>query len=462
MTSRSSELGTRPAVAAGSPSPRPATTARSARRLWFSAYVSLVCLPLVVAALSDPLAAPRPILADIGVAFGLLGLALLLVQFALVSRLRPVSRPFGSDALMQWHRGMGIAALVFVIVHPLLAPEVTWRAWNPFGGPAGPQAGAIAFWATAAIVVSSMWRRRLRLGYEVWRAAHLLLALLVAAAAFWHALAMGPYSSAPAVRWTLAGYAGLFAALLVRYRVVRPALLLRRPWEVVANEDIGGSTRLLRVRPSGHGGLRFEPGQFAWILTGASPVVADEHPLSIASSAEPNPEGGVEFAIKALGDWSGRTVPSLAPGRRVWVDGPFGGFTPSASDRGLVLVAGGIGIAPMRSILLTLRDRGDRRGVWLFYAASDWSRVVFRDEIERLERELDLSVCFVFEKPDAAWNGERGFITRDILARHLPGDLVELEYFVCGPVPMMDAIEPTLASLGVPSARVHTERFQVV
>ncbi len=415
-----------------------------------------------MAGLSNPIAVPRPVLADIGVAFGLLGLSLLFVQFALVSRLRPVSRPFGSDALMQWHRGMSFVALAFVVVHPLLTPGITWRAWNPFAGPAGLQAGAIALWASAAIVASSVWRRRLRLEYEAWHALHLVLALLVAAAALWHALAMGPYSAAPAVRWMLAGYAALFAALLVRYRVIRPVLLLRRPWEVVANEDIGGSTRLLRVRPAGRVGLRFEPGQFAWLVTGSSPVVAEQHPLSIASSAEPNPEGTLEFAIKALGDWSGRTVPVLAPGRRVWVDGAFGGFTPGDSDRGLVLVAGGIGIAPLRSMLLTLRDRRDRRPVWLFYAASDWSRVVFRDELEYLERALDLRTCFVFEKPDAAWSGERGFITRDILARHLPDDPARLEYFVCGPVPMMDALEPVLASLGVPSSHVHTERFQVV
>jgi predicted ferric reductase len=421
-----------------------------------------VGLPLVLAWLIDPLPSPRPVIIDVGVGLGFIGLALLLIQFALVSRLRPVSRPFGGDVLMLWHRGMGIAGLLFVLAHPLLV-GASWRAWNPLAGPAAMQTGALALWATVVIVITSVARARLHLSYEAWQVIHLAAACLITAAALWHVFALGTYSRAAPLRVLLAAYAVLFATLVVRYRVIRPLGLGRHPWHVVANEDIGGSVRLVRVRPDGHHGFRFEAGQFAWLMTGASPMLSAQHPLSIASSAVPNDAPALEFAIKALGDWSARAVPALAPGRRVWVDGPYGGFTPDpASRRPIVIVAGGIGIAPARSILLTMRDRDDRRPVHLFYAASGWTRVVFRREIEQLADILELTVCYVFEKPDPEWTGERGFITADTLTRHLPADVTACEYFVCGPIPMIDALERILTALRVPGSRIHTERFQMV
>jgi len=425
--------------------------------------VLLILAPLVVAALAGGAPLSRAFWTEVSVALGFLGFALLLVQFALVSRLGPVSRPFGSDALMQWHRGMGIAALAFVLLHPLLLTSLPWSAWSPWSGPIGLRTGAIAVWATLLIVATSLWRRRLGLSYEVWQFGHLLLSCLVTVAAVWHLLTIGVYTQAPALRWVLLGYGVLFAGLLLRYRLVRPLLLLRRPWTITANDDIGGSVRLVRARPEGHAGFRFAAGQFAWLITGSNPLLSEQHPLSLASSAVPAADGSVEFAIKALGDWSGHVVPTLAPGRRLWIDGPFGAFSPSTDSRhGLVLIAGGIGIAPMRSMLLTLRDTGDTRPVWLFYAASDWSRVVFREELAALATTLDLRVCHVFETPGPEWDGERGFITREMLERHLPADRQHLECFICGPVPMMDAMEACLTDLGVPDRQVHSERFQMV
>jgi len=433
------------------------------RAAWIGTFLLLILAPLIVAALAGPTPTSRGFWTEVSIALGLLAFPLILVQFALVSRLAPVSRPFGSDALMQWHRGMGLAALGGVVLHPLLLSGVPWSAWNPVSGSVLMQTGAVAFWGTLVIVATSVWRRGFGLSYEAWQITHLGLACLVTITATWHIVAAGFYSQAPAVRGVLVGYLVLFAALLLRYRLFRPLALLRRPWTVEANRDIGGSVRLLHVRPDGHVGLRFEAGQFGWLITGSNPIVSAQHPLSFASSAVPAADGGVTFAIKNLGDWSGQVVPALTPGHRVWIDGPFGAFTPDVtSHRGLVLIAGGIGIAPMRSVLLTLRDTGHRRPVWLFHAASNWSRVVFRDDIAALASELDAHVCYVFEHPDPDWTGERGRITRDLLERHLPRDRGDLDCFVCGPVAMMDAVEGCLTAMGVPAAQVHTERFQMV
>ncbi|HZL99353.1 MAG TPA: oxidoreductase, partial [Planctomycetota bacterium] len=294
-------------------------------------------------------------------------------------------------------------------------------------------------------------------------AAHGLLAGLAMAATLIHVVGAGGYARSPAVAGVVWGYTALVAALWLRYRLLRPLRLRRRPWVVAANRDEGADTRTLVVQPVGHAGFDFRPGQFAWLNTGPTPLHAEQHPLSISSSAVPGAERRLEFSIKALGDWSRSTVPALAPGARVWVDGPFGAFTPDrVAFEGLALIAGGIGIAPLRSMLLTLKDRGDRRPVVLVFAARDRSRAMFADELEALQAQLNLAVVPVYEQPGPGWTGERGFVTAELLRRHLPPGAVRWHYFVCGPGPMMAALERVLADLGVPAGHIHTERFDMV
>jgi predicted ferric reductase len=433
--------------------------------VWFGLYVALTLLPLVVAWWERPWEAPRPFLVEASVATGLLALPLMVFQFALVSRLGPASRPFGSDALMQVHAQVGLVALAAVVVHPLLllGHGVPLTAWNPFGGPWLLQTGAIALWATLLIVVTSVFRRRLRLSYEAWQVLHLVLAVVLTAAMILHILAARGYAAEPGMRALLVAYGALGFGVLLHYRVLRPLIIWRRPWTLVENRDVGGSTRLLRVRPAGHRGFAFEAGQFAWLITGSSPLWSAQHPISMASTAERAPDGTIEFGIKALGDWSGTVVPALEPGARLWVDGAFGAFTPEGHPaQGYVLIAGGIGISPMRSILQTLRDREDVRPIVLFYAAHDWTRVSFRDELEGLRQSLNLTIVYVFEAPGDDWTGERGYVTADVLCRHLPRQYRRFMYFMCGPVPMMDALELALVEIGVPAGAIQSERFDMV
>jgi predicted ferric reductase len=399
------------------------------------------------------------------VACGFVAFALIALELALVSRLRAASEPFGTDVLMLLHRQLGLLALGFLVAHvALLARGGAGLALlDPFSARPLARYGAWALAAVIAIVATSLLRRRLGLRYEAWQAVHVLGAVLAVAAMLAHALAAGAYTSSPAVRGVLVLFAALFLGLLLRYRLVRPLLLVRKPWEVSANRDEGADTRTLVLRPLGHAGIAFEPGQFVWLCTGRSPFFAGQHPLTISSSAEPNAERTLELSIKALGDWSRRDVPALAAGRRAWLDGPYGAFTPDRTPaQGFVLIAGGIGITPMRSILLTLRDRGDRRPVWLFYAADRRERTVFGAELTRLESELDLRLVYVFEHPDPGWTGERGYVTSAMLRRHLPSRLDQLQFFVCGPAPMMVALERGLQELGVRPGRIQTERFDML
>lgn len=217
----------------------------------------------------------------------------------------------------------------------------------------------------------------------------------------------------------------------------------------------------LNLRPLGHSGLQFAPGQFAWFTIGRSPFSLAEHPFSFASSAERGPD--VSISIKALGDFTS-TVSGLRPGTRAYIDGPHGDFSIDRNEGpGFVFIAGGAGITGLLSMLRTMADRGDVRPVLLFYANRDADSVAFRGDLDELRQRLDLRIVHVLENaPADGYAAETGYVTGELLRRHLPSGYQRLQYFVCGPPPMMDAVEAELLRLGVPAERVHTERFSFV
>jgi len=430
--------------------------------LWLGSYCVLVLLPLLLSAANDPFSEPRPFALELAAATGLIAFALIAIEFALVTRLHTVSASFGTDALWLFHRLMGLAALGFSLAHPALH-ALSARDWHPTTPTLVAQSGTISLVSLVALVLTSVLRRSLHISYPFWQIAHRALALAAIGAMLVHALAARGYVRAPLVRGALALYVAGFVALMLHYRLVRPWLRTRRPWLVVENRDQGGDTRTLVLSPVGHTGIDFEPGQFVWLSTGANPLFAEEHPITIASSAQPSQGRTVELAIKALGDWSREVVPRLAPGETVQLDGPFGAFS---LDRGpaerLVLIAGGIGVTPMRSMLLSMRDRGDRRPVVLFFAARNRARAVFADELARLAGAINFELVLVLEEGDADPACERGLITPQLLRRHFGPDVARTRFFVCGPPAMMDAVAEILDGLGVPAQNVETERFDLV
>jgi predicted ferric reductase len=219
-------------------------------------------------------------------------------------------------------------------------------------------------------------------------------------------------------------------------------------------------TTVLTLRPVGHDGLRFEPGQFAWITVGRSPFSVTSHPFSFCSSAEA--DGTVEVAIKAAGDFTS-SVATVAPGTEVYVDGPHGVFSIDQYEgAGYCLIAGGVGIAPAMSMLETLADRGDVRPVLLFAGNRTWDSIIMRERIDNLTNRLNVTVVHVLEQPPPDWDGESGFLDDAILSRHLPARFPRFQFFACGPTPMLAAVEAALVRIGVPADRIHTERFDWV
>ena len=425
-------------------------------------YVVLALVPLGVA-LAPPRLAGRSFGLELALALGFVGLGQLALQFALIARFRRVSEPFGIDLVMQYHRQIGVLTILFVLAHPvvlLVESSAFWTLLRPSVGGAAIWTGIVSTVALLALAAASFWRRPLRIGYETWRVTHALVGVAALVLAQAHVSLAGVYVDAPWKHAVLGAWCALFVGFVVHLRLVKPLAFRRRPWEVVEVRPDVARTWNLVLAPVGHAGLRFAPGQFAWLKIGVSPWSVRENPFSFSSSAE-RPER-LEFGIKELGD-STSAIGRLPPGTRVFVDGPHGSFSSDFhSTDGFVMIAGGVGISPILSMLRTLADRGDRRPVTLVYACSRWDRVAFRGELEALGARLALEVVYVLEAGHPGWSGPIGYVTRELLAPLLAPDPAARQVFLCGPDAMMEAVERMLLDSGVPAARIELERFDLV
>jgi predicted ferric reductase len=446
--------------------------ARAAFAPWHPSTRALFWLLVYIAVVTGPLFALLPGTRvghgfgwDFAMAAGYAGLAMFGMLFALTARFRRATAPFGIDIVYYFHRYLALWALMVIGVHYAVlrfAYPAALGAVDPALAPAHMTAGRVALALFVLMALVSVARKKLRFDYDWWRITHAVAATVAFGAALFHMQGAGRLLDTPGKRALWIGYGAFWLMLIFYVRVLRPAHITRAPWRVAEVRPERGRVTTLVLEPEAAGaGLRFAPGQFAWLSLRASPFVMREHPFSIASSAEQARR--IELSIKELGDFTA-TTKNIRPGETAWLDAPYGtfGIDEHRAAAGFVFVAGGVGIAPILSMLRTLADRGDRRPLLLFYGNRVWDRVAFREELERLSQRLDLKIVHVLLEPPPDWSGERGFVTEDLLRRHLPAARENFEYLLCGPTPMSTSVERALAALGVPAARVHSEIFDWV
>jgi predicted ferric reductase len=434
--------------------------------VWLLAYFFIAVLPLLLGLIDlDP---GRGFWINLSVAMGFVALAMLGLQFLLAARVRLVSDPVGMDVVLKYHREITYVAVVLILGHPLilvLADSRFLPLLNVFTSPLRAKLAVASVICLVVLVVLSVWRSRLRLGYARWQAIHAILAVAVVITALGHTLLVGYYVREPweSFLWLLLSLA--FIALGVWVRIVKPILRRHRRWIIEeVRPEAGGSTSIvLRLdNPTAYGpeGFTFRAGQFAWILARRSPFAMTYHPFSISSSAEDHER--VTFTIKAFGDFT-HEVAQLAPGEVVYLDGPYGSFSVDEGHGGpLVLIGGGVGVTPLVSMLATLADRRDSRPCLLFLANRDLESRTCGEQVDALRERLSLTVVDVLSAPPDDWSGERGFLTQDVMTRSIAFDPTTAHYFVCGPPGLMDAVDVALREMQVPPAQVHAERFGMV
>lgn len=430
--------------------------------LWLLFYFAILLSPLIVVMIG-PRLEPREFWRELSVALGFTGLALVGVQFIPTSRLKAFSHLFSMDEVYFYHRRVSLVGFFLILAHPLILivfNPTTVRLLNPLTAPTRAVFGVVSLVALIGLIVTSVYRKQLQIKYEIWRFMHVTFAILMLLTAMLHILGVDYYLSSPWQRGLWIGLTVIWIGFILNKRVVKPVRLLWRPYRVTEIRQEVPSVWNMTIEPDGSHGFRFIPGQFVWLTIDRPPIALRQHPFSIASSAESN--GKLEFTIGEAGDFTSR-IGDIPADTVVYVDGPHGTFSiDKYSGPGYVFIAGGIGSPPIMSMLRTLADRGSDTPTYLFYGNVDWESITYREELEALEQKLDLQIVHVLENPPNDWDGERGFITADILSRYLPENRDELICFVCGPVPMVNAILDALPTIGIPLKNIHTEQYDMV
>jgi len=430
--------------------------------LWIVAYLLLTLLPLFVLLLY-PVPSGRGFWTEFSVALGFIGLAMMALQFVLTARINRIESSYGLDILLQFHRYTSLVAFFMVLVHPVIlfiAQPETLQLLNFFEAPSRARMAMLATLAFLAMVITTIWRKQLKIPYEPWRASHTILAVLAVGLGFGHAIGVGNYMG---LFWKVVLWSGIMLVslwLIIYVRLIKPLLMTKKPYVVEEVMSQRGDVWTLALRPLGHDGFKFQPGQFAWLTLNINPLSMREHPFSMSSSGDRADR--LEFGIKAIGDFTSQ-IKDVQPGTRAYLDGPYGVFTTERywDSAGFVLIAGGVGITPIFSILLTASERNDGRPFLLIYAASSWEDITYREELETLKEALDLSIVYVLRKAHDGWEGETGYIDKAVLERHIPRHRGSRHYFVCAAPVIMHAVELALFELEVPVTNVNMEHFDL-
>jgi propane monooxygenase reductase component len=205
--------------------------------------------------------------------------------------------------------------------------------------------------------------------------------------------------------------------------------------------------------------VKFFPGQY---MDFTVPGTDQIRSFSMANTS--SRDGLLEFVIKVYPDGLFSTFldQQLAVGDRLELSGPFGVFTLRDSDKDLIFVGGGAGMAPILSLLRSMADRGIDRKATFFYGARGQRDLCFEDELQAIAGKLpNFSYVPALSDADLAdegWEGENGLIT-DVVKRLTGGNLRGAHAYVCGPPPMVEAALPLLETLGVEDKRVYYDKF---
>ncbi len=404
---------------------------------------------------------PAAVLIATGQIAALLGAYCALVQVVLMSRIPGLDQIFGVDRLAAWHRWLGFGTVTLICGHVVFT---TWGyAWSD-SRPIATQTWAflttypymlMAYVGTALfllIAVVSVRQARRRISHEAWHFIH-LYAYLAIVLSFGHQLASGTdFTGDPvAVAYWVALYVAAALPVLT-FRGVLPlrlALRHRLRVELVVDEAPGVLSVYITGRDLDQ--LPARAGQFFTFRFLTPGLWWRVHPFSL--SAAPNGRY-LRITVKQLGDFT-RSLTSLRPGVRVVVEGPRGNFTAVRRryPRAL-LIAGGIGITPLRALLEEMPQR--KGSVALLYRARSWADVVFKTELDQLVAARGGVVHYIV--------GRRGRevhphpLAPRFLVAAVP-DLRQRDIFVCGPRDLVDDVTRSLATLQVPTRQIHSERF---
>jgi predicted ferric reductase len=403
---------------------------------------------------------------------GALAYTLLNMQLVLSARPKWLDSTFGLDKIYRFHGLAAVAAILLALVHKLLKDAV-------FAASLKTTLGNTAFFVFAAAIVLALvfiadtlsrrtkalrgmrdyLQKRKAGSYNVQVFIH-NITFAATAVIFVHV--MLSYSAQdPLVMAVYILYFGIAAYSYLYHKVISRYILIRR-YTISETVKESPSVVTLKLRSEGGKTLRHRPGQFGFIrLFGDKAVTSEEHPFSISSA--PGNET-VDMTIKSSGDWTLKVL-DITPGTRAMLDAPYGRFDPTLFDcsGGAALIAGGIGITPVLSILRHYEKNVPPYKILIFWAVNKEQELIRRAEIEAIEAKVK-GFRFIPVVADKSFAGETGYLNERIIAKYIDGeglDAHKLKFFFCGPPPMWPGVNRALKSMSIKKKMIHRENFSL-
>ncbi|BAL90762.1 putative oxidoreductase [Actinoplanes missouriensis 431] len=432
---------------------------RSARVAHVALWAFLLVNLAVVQAMYV-LAGPAHNLAgSIGRLLGLYLAFVMALQLLLVARLPILDRGIGMDRLTTWHRWTGFAVLWLVLLHPAFVvlgfaqqDRASYaRTFLSLAGQLPVLLGVLATCLIVLVVALSVRAARRRLSYETWHAVHLLLYAVVVLGVI-HQVYEG--TAFKINIWTQVYWWGLWTfalgALLAGRLIVPLARNARHRMRVAAVVPESGDVVSVHVTGRHLERLQAAAGQFFLWRFPEHQSWWQVNPFSL--SAAPNGRS-LRLTAKAIGTTSAG-LRDLPIGTRVYAEGPYGAFTLAQRSRsGVLLIAGGIGVTPIRALL---EDPAIGSDVVVLYRVRSTADAVLLGELRNLARVRGARLHVLTGRTGG---GNQPFQPEN-LATLVP-DVTDRDTYVCGPAPLTRAVVASLRSLRVPSRQIHAELFRL-
>jgi predicted ferric reductase len=442
------------------PQTRQVTSSRTAHVvLWIFLVANLAIVELMFATASPP---AHNTLTAVGRFLGLHLAFVMALQLLLIARLPFLDRRIGMDKLTTWHRWTGFTLFWLVLLHPTFVllgysqlDKISFLAEIPnLAGQLPVLLGMIAAGLVVVVAALSVRLARKRLSYEAWHAVHLLVYAVVGLGIvhqFYEGSAFKTNVLTEVYWWGLWAFA-IGALIIGRFLtpLIRNARHQLRVAAVVPESDDTVSVYLTGQRLDRLGA---RAGQFfLWRFLGHNPWW-QVNPFSLSAA----PDGrSLRLTAKGIGATSAG-LRDLSIGTRVFAEGPYGAFTAGrrVKDKTL-LIAGGIGVTPIRSLLEDERLTGD---IVILYRARTQREAVLLGEMHNIASVRRARLHLLTGRTGAGNPPNEPFSPAGLIA--LVPDITERDVFVCGPSAMTDAVLRSLRELKVPARQRHAETFRL-